>query len=332
MAASKRTQWVAERLLDEPIIDKHSSVSIGANIQGPSVIRCPPWIADPLGNFYLYFADHKGSYIRLAYADDLQGPWTVHEPGSLHLADSRFPVDPPVIDHRMLEIGKRRSSAGTSRILHSMEKEMSAPHIASPDVHVDARRQRIVMYFHGLESFGYQASRVGVSDDGIQFKVEPQIISKTYLRVFRYEGNLFGLAMPGQLYRAKDNFADFEEGPMLFNPNMRHCAVLVRDHTLFVFWTQVGDIPERIYVSEIDLSVPFQNWNESEPVEVIRPELNWEGAREPLEPSVRSVAYGRVNQLRDPAIFDDGDDVYLLYAGGGESAIGIAKLNEEEIS
>ena len=34
-----------------------------------------------------------------------------------------------------------------------------------------------------------------------------------------------------------------------------------------------------------------------------------------------------VNQLRDPDIFEDSDgSLYLLYAGGGEDALGIAEL------
>ena len=67
---------------------------MGANVQGPSLIRVPDWLPDPLGHYYLYFADHKGSYIRLAYADALQGPWYIHSPGSLQLAGSHFPVLP----------------------------------------------------------------------------------------------------------------------------------------------------------------------------------------------------------------------------------------------
>ena len=35
--------------------------------------------------YYLYFAHHKGSYIRLAFADAVAGPWTVYEPGVLSL-------------------------------------------------------------------------------------------------------------------------------------------------------------------------------------------------------------------------------------------------------
>ena len=66
-----------ERLLDEPIITPATHPSIGENIQGPSLVRVPDWVQAPLGRYYLYFADHKGRYIRLAYAAALMGPWTV---------------------------------------------------------------------------------------------------------------------------------------------------------------------------------------------------------------------------------------------------------------
>ena len=82
------------RLLDAPIITPDLHPSIGHNIQGPSLIRVPDWVPEPLGSYYLYFADHKGSYIRLAYADDLRGPWKIHPPGTLQLAESHFPTRP----------------------------------------------------------------------------------------------------------------------------------------------------------------------------------------------------------------------------------------------
>jgi len=63
-------------------------------------------------------------------------------------------------------------------------------------------------------------------------------------------------------------------------------------------------------------------------MEELRPETDWEGAAAPIEPSMRSVAYGQVNQLRDPAIFVEGEDIYLLYASAGESRLAIAKLSE----
>ena len=75
------------RLVDGPILGQDAHPSIGANIQGPSLIRVPDWVPAPLGRYYLYFADHKGRYIRLAHADRLEGPWQVHVPGSLQLED-----------------------------------------------------------------------------------------------------------------------------------------------------------------------------------------------------------------------------------------------------
>ena len=54
-----------------------------------------------------------------------------------------------------------------------------------------------------------------------------------------------------------------------------------------------------------------------------------EGADAPLEPSVRSTAYGQVNQLRDPAIFEEDGEVFLLYAVAGESGIALAQVHFE---
>jgi hypothetical protein len=133
--------------------------------------------------------------------------------------------------------------------------------------------------------------------------------------------------MPGQLYRSRDPLSSFEEGPLLFNPDMRHAALLKKGDMMCVFWTQVGHTPGRILLSTIDLSGDWRSWRETDATEILRPETDWEGADAPLEPSVRSVAYGHVNQLRDPAVYVEDDDVYLLYAVAGESGIAIVKLH-----
>jgi hypothetical protein len=134
------------------------------------------------------------------------------------------------------------------------------------------------------------------------------------------------MAMPGQFYRSKDPLRGFEQGPLLFNPNMRHAALHKCGNTLFVFWTQVGQVPEAILVSTIDVSGDWAKWSETRPVEVLRPERPWEGADAPLRPSLRSTAYGHVNQLRDPAVYEEDGRIYLLYAVAGESGIAIAEV------
>src|SRR4030095_13015023 len=103
------------RLGTQPIIVPTQHPSLGGNVNGPSLIRVPAWVNAPLGRYYLYFAHHQGRHIRLAYADDLEGPWTIHAPGALQLDESTC------LDH-----------------------------VASPDVHVDEASRSVRMYFHGV--------------------------------------------------------------------------------------------------------------------------------------------------------------------------------------
>ena len=46
-----------ERLVDAPIIRPEMDGSMGSNIAGPSLIRVPEWLPNPLGRYYLYFAE-----------------------------------------------------------------------------------------------------------------------------------------------------------------------------------------------------------------------------------------------------------------------------------
>jgi hypothetical protein len=182
------------------------------------------------------------------------------------------------------------------------------------------------MYFHGLDAVGTQVTRVATAHNGIDFNALPEVLGRPYMRAFQHDGMTYAIAMPGQFYRSKDGMHGFEPGPILFNPNMRHSAVTKRGGELWVFWTQVGEAPERILLSRIDLTGDWHSWKETAPIEMLRPEHSWEGADAPLVPSVRSTAYGQVNQLRDPAIFEENGRVYLLYAAAGESGIAIAEV------
>ena len=192
-----------ERFRTNPIIHPGLDESIGANINGPSVIRVPDWIPHPLGRYYLYFAHHQGGFIRLAFADDLEGPWSIYTPGTLRLEQTSF--------------------------LH---------HIASPDVHIDEEHQRIVMYYHGcvsLERHGMKGQRSGiaVSHDGIEFEDTTQApLGPFYFRVFRFAGAFFALGKsidsPGgtELLRSGTGEGPFEDGQRILD-NTRHTAVRV---------------------------------------------------------------------------------------------------------
>ena len=299
-----------ERLLDGPIITPDMDGRMGSNIAGPSLIRVPDWVENPLGRYYLYFADHRGTYIRLAYADDLAGPWTMHEPGTLQIEQSHFPTTCPPCG------ADSPNPAG------------AYAHVASPDVHVDDERQQIVMYVHGRER-GPQVTRAAVSTDGLHFEGRPEILGRPYFRAFRHDGYWYALAMPGVMYRSRDGLTDFEEGPSLFNPNMRHSALLKRGNRLFVFWTERGDAPERVWLASIDLSGDWRDWNATGREEVLRPEMPWEGADLPVEPSRGGAINVPVNQLRDPAIYEEDGRIYFLYAVAGERGIALAEVHLE---
>ena len=306
------------RLSGEPIIRPHMDDRMGSNINGPSLIRVPEWIGEPLGRYCLYFADHKGAYIRLACADALAGPWRMHTPGTLGLEASHFATERP--DPAAVTEGKRGEAAWT------IERDYLRPHIASPDVHVDHDRREIRMYYHGMLDDGEQRTRVAVSRDGIAFEARPEILGNSYFRVFRHRGWHYALVMPGEVRRSRDGLTGFESGPVLFCPEMRHAAVRCTGEALDVFWTRVGDAPERILHSRVRIDGDWVGWRDEGTRAVLEPEHDWEGAGLRVEPSARGEVSRPVRQLRDPCVYEEDGRTYLLYCGGGESGIGLAEV------
>ena len=85
----------AERLVAAPIIHSEMDEGIGDNINGPSLVRAPSWLPNRLGEYYLYFAHHEGGFIRLAVADELQGPWRIYSPGVLDVRATESSITSP---------------------------------------------------------------------------------------------------------------------------------------------------------------------------------------------------------------------------------------------
>jgi len=307
--AAEPADITVTRLGDGPIITPDMDELMGGNIQGPSLIKVPDWVENPLGNYYLYFADHRGLYIRMAYADAIIGPWTVYTPGSLQLENSFFPTTCPPCS-----LAPGRPS----------EVPLYA-HIASPDVHVREDLQQIVMYYHGRGE-GRQFTRAAVSDDGIHFEGREEDLGRPYFRVIEHDGFHYAMTMPGYLYRSRDGLTNFEAGPQFFTADMRHSALMIRDDQLHVFFTNRGDEPERIFVSTIELADDWNAWTATEPEEVMRPERIYEGTDMPMEPSRGGYIDERVHQLRDPAIYQEDGRTYLLYSVAGESGIAVAEV------
>lgn len=389
--AQIKTAFEAMRLNDgNPVVTREhfqeagAPAREGANINGPSVIRVPSWIpvqerAAADANYYMYFAHHKGEYIRMAHAPTPLGPWRLFNVGE---GSGQYPGR-GVLD---LKAGDSAEiDTGAFRVRH---------HVASPDARVDHENRRVVLYFHAPAGTKRQETFVATSRYGLNFNqpkdggekiegvisgVRDVIPGRFYFRTFEVGGTTFAYANQAELYRAPGETAAGEAATLAnadepgglwmpgpgdsraeyweliadeHNPirriyralgrkvsDPRHFAVLhdprVHPDRIYILYTSKGDEPERILLTEIDLTGLTEKertdparWGVVEPRQrvLLEPEETWEGADLPLAPSRSSAATG-VRELRDPYLLrDDDGKLYLYYAGRGEEAIGVASL------
>jgi hypothetical protein len=319
----------AQRFAENPLITVNSSPSIGDNVNGPSIIRVPDWVERPLGKYYMYFAHHKGQYIRLAYADSLRGPWRIHEPGVLRVEDTAFFRPQP---------DPEPSPSGVYT------------HLASPEIFVDEANKRIVMWAHGMwtegkqwpagvqaaQAFvranGYaQYTQAAESTDGLKFTALAPITKDSYLRVFAHGGEYYGFARLGGMLRSKDLRGVFEAGPNPFRDGpysrrVRHVALVPSADKLDVFFSVIGDAPEKILHTTISLTGDWSEWKASGYEEVLTPSAAYECPDMAVAPSEVGEIYGPAKQLRDPAVFVGGGKIYLFYTVCGEQGVGAAEV------
>jgi hypothetical protein len=325
----------ATRPLDAPIV--HPAMlpgTDGENINGPSMIRVPSWVKNPLGKYYLYFSHHNGKYLRLAYADSVAGPWKIHAPGVLQLTD----------------------------------QNAVKGHVASPEVVVDEARRQLVLFYHGNHPAKRpsaervegeetpQLTAVAFSNDGLQFTATNIVVGPAYLRVFQHRDRWYALNHSGDLRSAPRFDAPFATivtiiGPEIedevdparrgepgatpaenrppngpFRYSIRHIGTDVWNDRLIIYFSCAGHRPERILATVVDLKGPPEKWRAQGVIEVLRPERDWEGGHLPLAYSRGGVTREKVNQLRDPAVYREGGDAWLIYSIAGENGLGLARL------
>jgi regulation of enolase protein 1 (concanavalin A-like superfamily) len=101
----------------------------------PSVFHAGAHLADPLGEWYLYYAPHENpGGISLAYADSLDGPWT------------EYPANPIIGNDWQPHYGP-------------------VSHISSPDAFWHPEQEQVFLYFHGENT----TTRYATSNDGVRF-------------------------------------------------------------------------------------------------------------------------------------------------------------------
>jgi hypothetical protein len=302
----------------EPILDRKGAMF-------PSLVKIPDWVppekrAHPEAVYYLYWATHYGSDIHLSWSRSVQGPYVdfnssgnkdFHYPrsGVLSFPDgNEFTFDNGVLIYA---------------------------HISSPEILIDHENRLFVLFFHG-PSNNDQKSFVATSPWGLNFNpantggiegygVVPQILNSQYMRLFLYDGHRYAVAMHGVLCRAPtagppylippgthplQTYWDVSHTPVS-GVSPRHAAARVREGRYLDYFFSRRIDNERIEVATIDMDAgPWTSWREMEPsVTLIDNTAPWEG-----------------DDTRDPAIYEENGNVYLLYSGGGENGIGLALL------
>ncbi len=319
----------AERVVDRPIIAPDMLPGDeGESINGPSLIRVPDWVPNRLGRYYLYFAHHDGKYIRFAHADELTGPWTIMPDGLLPVA----------------------------------EQQVLRGHIASPEAVIDEETKQVYLFTHGSpQGEGAQVSTVAVSTDGRTFRDLGRVVGPAYLRVFRHEGAWYALNGSGMLRRAAQIGEPFEPVAKIIGQDIldaldpwlrgepgavppeqrpksgdgryaiRHVGTDVHDGRLYVYFSCLKHRPERIIATVVEMQGSPETWKARGVFEVLQPDRPWEGADLPLAysrgGSTIKYGYNRVRELRDPGVYREGDDAWLLYSTAGEYGLGLARLH-----
>ncbi len=326
----------------------------GENINGPCLISLPDWLdrskrINPKANYYLYFGHHGGLYIRLAWAENILGPWTLYKVN----ADLK-PWEKGVLSIYMPGSSEKKIDFGNNLLIDG--------HISSPIVIIDNENKNFRLYFHGHarwegKRFG-QKTFVSTSSDGLDFNknIRPVTLGPSYFAPFEYDNHWYtftkndlfvspekgelgvltqGYQYPKDLWKGyRGYFDDFlkvyaAENNLSVPIKIRHMHCHREGNMLHILFSTTVDTPERIYYTKIILSKKgISDWKHEKISLVFSARENWEGASLPPELSVSGPAKKPLNEVRDPYIFKDkNNSFYMIYCAGGEQALGIASIS-----
>ena len=193
-------------LINGGAVIANTNNSSSDNTAFPSVIRLPDWLApvdraDPSANYYLYYGNHTGNYIKMKWAASIDGAWTDYD------------IDAGTING-VLDFGGNDPTRD------------DYDHISAPDVVVDDVNQQFVMYFHGDRDASSPAPLVherfvSTSGTGLNFNdpisgngepghgpIEVTVLTNAgrtrdvwigddYMKVFQKNGRFYGVGKRG---------------------------------------------------------------------------------------------------------------------------------------
>jgi len=206
----------------------------------------------------------------------------------------------------------------------------------SPSIIVDDMKKQLIMYIHGHQCKNEgdktikQPTLLFVSQDGVSWDLQsdeapaqklPYLLQHSfYLTVPVYskrDGYYYAMAKTQEnsvgsacLYRSKSLMGPFEQGPIMAR-GMRHVDLYLSSPDsmmIYVFFTLIGDMPERIILGSIDVSSGSENWmhwNLLPGPSLLQPEYWYEHGNATAKPSSAGPARTQVRELRDPRFLPD---------------------------
>ncbi len=338
----------------QPLISKNTFLEAGYpetdadNINGPCLVKLPDWLPhseriSANANYYLYFAHHHGKYIRLAWAEHLEGPYQL-------VTQSTIVPNP---QETVLSLSTVKMQNDEMRI---------NGHVASPCVIVDHKNKIFKLFFHAYGLPTKTNKRMGqktflaTSSNGLYFgkNVSPVSLGDSYFTPFNIRNRWYAFSNGGFLYRApsagetvipfnydytkdlwerKSRF--FKEALEVYSKErkldpaigVRHLSQWINGNTMYVFFSSRTDTPERIYWASVDISdEDFRKWHIRHVELLMQAEKDWEGGH--LKPRIAVGGYAKepINEVRDPFIFNDNGQLYMFYCAGGERGIGMVRI------
>jgi hypothetical protein len=140
----------------------------------------------------------------------------------------------------------------------------------------------------------------------VRFAAPPTKVPRNHIRSPKPLAQRYAIARAGVFWRSRDGVTPFEQGPTLFDEDkeliLRHAAIDLEGDHLSVYYSRIGDRPERILLSRILLRADWKKWRASSPITILS---------------------------QDPGIFREDGKTYLLYSIAGESGIAIAELRPQ---
>lgn len=162
-APPKFPKFIFDRILLEP--EDLGENNVTNEIFFPTVIIAEDYFAEPLGKYYMYFGPHDPpGGIYLAYADQLEGPWTIY--------------------------------GGDPIIKNNWEPYYNVSHVASPSAIWNDEEDKLFLYFHGENT----VIRLASSEDGIHFEYEGVAVDTSYFHQVSETSNprVFAYTLPGK--------------------------------------------------------------------------------------------------------------------------------------